>query len=108
MRRAVLLAATIALFAGILAADVLSEDRLFSAQENRLLAQKPGLSAGALLDGSYGRELEAWVTDQFPGRNGWIAVRNIALRLMGKRDENGVYFAPGNTLVERHEEGCSC
>ena len=105
MRRAVLLAATIALFAGILAADALSEDRLFSAQENRLLAQRPGLSAGALLDGSYGRDFEAWVTDQFPGRNGWIAVRNIALRLMGKRDENGVYFAPGNTLVERHEEG---
>lgn len=99
------LTATAAFYIGILATDSLSEDRLFSAQENRILAQRPEATREALLDGSYARVCEAWVTDQFPWRDGWIAAKTAVLRLSGKKDVNGVYFAPGNTLVERHEEG---
>ena len=65
-----LLAVTLGLYVGILLADGLSEDRLFSAQENRLLAQRPTVSKEGLKDGSFAKALEAWVTDQFPGRDG--------------------------------------
>lgn len=100
-----LLAVTLGLYAGILLADGLSEDRLFSAQENRLLAQRPTVSKEGLKDGSFAKALEAWVTDQFPGRDGWIAAKTAFLRLTGKKDVNGVYFAPGNTLMECHRAG---
>ncbi len=85
-----------------LAADIAVPDRIFSAQENRRLAQKPAFSVNAMLDKSFMEQYEAYVTDQFPGRDGFIALKTFAQRLLGKKDVNGVYFAPGNTLVERH------
>lgn len=88
--------------AGFLAVDLVTPDRFFSAQENRKLAQRPEFSSGGLLDGSFMKAYENYVTDQFPGRDAFISVKTEVLRLMGKKDANGVYFAPGNTLVERH------
>lgn len=87
------------------AADLVLPDRSFSAQENRMLAQKPAFLPDALMDGSFMKAYEDYVTDQFPGRDSFITVKTGAQRLMGKKDINGVYFAPGNTLVERHAEG---
>lgn len=87
-----------------LTADLVLPDRSFSAQENRMLAQKPEFSAKALMDGSFMRDCEDYVTDQFPGRDSFITAKTKVQRLMGKKDINGVYFAPDNTLVERHTE----
>lgn len=98
----ILPAAVFLCIAGIGAADLLLPDRTFSAQENRMLAQKPAFSQDALMDGSFMKAYEDYVTDQFPGRDGFITVKTGLQRLMGKKDINGVYFAPGNTLVERH------
>lgn len=77
-------------------------DRTFSAQENRVLAQKPALSAETVLEGTYMEQYENYVTDQFPGRDRFISVKARVQHLMGKKDINGVYFAPDNTLLERH------
>lgn len=93
---------TALLFAGICLADLLCPDRSFSAQENRKLAQKPALSAEAVLEKRYMTAYETYVTDQFPGRDSWISAKTGAERAAGKKDANGVYFAPGNTLLERH------
>lgn len=90
--------------AGILAADFWIPDRFFSETENRTLAQKPAFSIQAWLDGSYQKSYEAYVTDQFPGRDRWIGAKAGTQRFLGKKDSNGVYFAPQNTLVERHTE----
>ena len=86
----------------LLAEDIFTPDRVFSAQENRKLAQRPAFSAKAVSDKSFMEEYEAYVTDQFPGRDGFIALKTQVQRLLGKKDSNGVYFAPGNTLVEQH------
>lgn len=103
MRKKWMLPAAVGFFtAAILAADFMTPDRFFSAQENRKLAQKPEFTGKALLDGSFMEAYEEYVDDQFPGRNAFIAVKNGILRFMGKKDINGVYFAPDNTLVERH------
>lgn len=105
MRRNWLLpAAFLICTAGFLTADILLPDRIFSTQENRKLAQKPAFSFSALWDGSFGNDCEDYVTDQFPGRDGFITIKAAAQRLAGKKDINGVYFAPENTLVERHAE----
>lgn len=81
--------------------DVCTPVRTFSAAENRRLAQRPALSLQAVLDGSFMEQYEAYVTDQMPGRDLFIAVKAEAQRLLGKKDINGVYFVPGG-LVERH------
>lgn len=86
------------------AADIVLPDRTFSAQENRMLAQKPAFSFEALMDGSFMKAYEEYVSDQFPERDRFIAVKTGTQRLMGKKDINGVYFTSGNTLVERHTE----
>lgn len=103
MRKKWILPAAVFIFMAIfLGADLVLPDRTFSAQENRMLAQKPDFSLEALMDGSFMKACEDYVTDQFPERDGLIAVKAGTQRLMGKKDMNGVYFAPGNTLVERH------
>lgn len=103
MRKNWILPAAMAVcMAGIIAADFMSPDRSFSSQENRKLAQKPEFSLESLADGSFMKRYEEYVTDQFPGRDAFISVKTRVQKGLGKKDVNGVYFAPGNTLVERH------
>lgn len=100
----ILPAAAVSIMIILLAADRMLPDRVFSAQENRRLAQRPEFSAGELMDGSFMEAYEDYVTDQFPGRDSFITIKTWIQRLLGKKDVNGVYFASGNTLVERHTE----
>lgn len=44
----------------------------FSAQENRMLAERPSFSLTAFLDGSFADGLEKYLADRFPGRAGII------------------------------------
>lgn len=88
--------------AGLMAADFFAPDRSFSSRENRMLSQKPLLSVKSLADGSFMEQYEDYVTDQFPGRDAFISIKTQVQKSLGKKDVNGVYFAPDNTLVERH------
>lgn len=87
------------------AADLCAPVRLFSQQENRLLAQRPELSWAALLDGSFGRGVEACLTDQFVGRDGWISVKTYAQLALGEREIHTICFVGEDTLIERHTAG---
>lgn len=79
---------------------LLGEDRQYSENENRKLAQAPEFSADALTSGSYTADLERYVTDQFAGRDFWISLKLWADRLTGKRESNGVYLADNGYLME--------
>lgn len=94
-----LMAAAIGIFCLI---DFAVPDRIFSEQENRKLAQKPSFSLETLLDGTFAKAYEAWVTDQVPGRDLFISVKTAVQKLSGQKEANGVYFAEENTLIERH------
>lgn len=94
----------ILLLLGLTLADVLGKDRYFSANENRILAQKPDFDWKSFRDGSFGREYEEYISDQFLGRDGWIMGRTYALLLSGRREVNGVYVLGDETLVESHPE----
>lgn len=74
---------------------------VFSEKENRYLAQKPALSLSALLDGSYTEAYEAYLSDQFWGRDHWIRLMSESERfLFQKREINGVYLAKDQYLIE--------
>ena len=97
-----LLLAAALLLTGLCLWDMFAPTRQFSAQENRMLAQKPVFSVQSVLDKAYMTAYEEYVTDQFPARNAWIRVKTGTEKAAGKKDANGVYFAAGNTLMERH------
>lgn len=97
---------TLALLGGILlilsVLDLLKQDGLYSAYENRLLAQKPKFDLKELLNGDYTEAYEEYITDQFVFRDNWIFLKTGMDVLLGKKEINGVYLAKDGTLIERH------
>lgn len=83
--------------------DIVAADRVFSESENRVLASKPELSKEALLSGEFAEDYETYVTDQFVGRDKWIAMKTMSDILLQKRDINGVYLSQDGYLIEQHE-----
>lgn len=79
-------------------------DREFSELENRYLTQQPAFTAEALLDGSYAAKVDEYLADQFPARDFWIKLKVSAERMLGKQENNGVYFAKQDTLLNRLDE----
>ena len=85
--------------------NLLTPDREFSPDENRRLQQRPELSLETLLSGDFMSTYEKYTTDQFAGRDGWIAAKAISERALGKQENNGVYFGlDGQTLFARFDE----
>ncbi|MCI9402370.1 MAG: hypothetical protein HFF04_01685 [Oscillospiraceae bacterium] len=91
-------------FLGVMVtANALTPDREFSQVENRPLAQRPALSLQSLVSGDFMSDYETYVTDQFPGRDGWTAAKAYAEKLVGKQENNGVYFCADSTLISRFD-----
>mgnify|MGYP004564686313 CR=1 FL=1 len=82
---------------------LLTPDRAFSDNENRVLAQRPKLSLSKLLDGSFTSDLEAYDSDQFVGRDGWVSLKLAYDRLLGAKEENGVYLCRDGYLMEKQD-----
>jgi len=78
-------------------------DRTFSENENRYLETLPSFSLKTLFDGSYTADFESYITDQFPLRDEWIAIKTYAERLIGKKESGGVYFAGNGSLIEKFD-----
>lgn len=84
-------------------ADVFEEDRFFSETENRVLAKKPKVTQESLLDGSYTKNYEKYVSDQFVSRDTWIAMKTKMDLLMQKKELNGIYIGKDGYLMEKHD-----
>lgn len=80
--------------------NLLSEDRQFSEQENRMLEQKPALSINNLLSGEFMENYEAYFADQFAGKIGWTTLKAKAEYWQGKREANGVFIGEDSRLLE--------
>lgn len=90
----------ILLFGGLSLANLLTPTRTFSENENRTLQQFPAFSGRALTSGDYTAKIDAFVTDQFAFRDGWIGVKTLSERALGRRASGGVYFADDGYLIE--------
>ena len=75
----------------------------FSETENRYLGQRPKLTAVKLLDGSFMKDYETFITDQFPERSFFMGVKTAAERLRGRADDNGVYFGKEGYLFGKYD-----
>ena len=76
-------------------------DKAQSENENRVLAQRPALTWATLTDGSFMREFETYLTDQFPQRDTWVSLRSLLATLTGSREQNGVYRTNSGFLLEK-------
>ena len=76
-------------------------DRQMSENENRVLAKMPELTVSGVLDGSFMKDFETYLTDQFPLRDGAIYLKSFFERLWGKSQENGVYIGKNGYLFDK-------
>ena len=80
--------------------NLASPKREFSENENRYLAKFPEFSIDALLDGSFNKGFESYITDQFLLRDQWVGMKSFSEQLLQKKDSGGVYFAKDHYLIE--------
>ena len=67
-------------------------DRDFSEQENRYLSQFVAPTWESLKSGKFMEDFEDYVVDQFPLRDKWINLKAWGERILGKQENNKVYF----------------
>jgi len=76
----------------------------FSENENRTLVQLPKFTMEGLLEGDFTKKFEAYTTDQFPLRDGWVYLKANADYAVQKHETNGVYFADDHYLIQKFSE----
>ncbi|MCI8402092.1 MAG: hypothetical protein HFI38_08435 [Lachnospiraceae bacterium] len=74
-------------------------DRQYSDTENRFLTARPEFSLKALFDGSFTKDYEKYITDQFPVRDEWIGLKTGVEALLGKTETKGVWLAREGYLI---------
>lgn len=88
---------------GMMSINFVSADETFSPTENRTLAQQPTISVETLMDGSYMTDYETYLYDQFFARDQWVALKSTLERLIGKQENNDVFFCSDDTLINKIE-----
>ncbi len=79
-------------------------ERVFSEAENRYLQSRPKWSLERFVRGTFGEELETWISDQLPGRDGWVQGKTLLSRALGRRENKGIYFGREDYLLETFQE----
>ena len=89
-------------------AHILLPDRDFSEVENRYLSHFPAFSWEGLKDGDYTADIETYLEDQFPLRDGWIGLKTRYEYLTGKREfgdaSRGIVYLCGDRLIAKVTE----
>ncbi|MFV0255564.1 MAG: DHHW family protein [Erysipelotrichaceae bacterium] len=75
----------------------------FSAEENRYLQDFPTFTIDNLFQGSFTSKLEKYVADHFPFRLKYLMLKTYNEILIGKSENNGVYLADDNYLIEKFD-----
>lgn len=85
-------------------ADIITQDKFKSENENRILQQKPEFTINRLFNGQFTKEYENYISDQFVLRDNWISLKVKTDQTMLKKDINGVYIGKDDYLLEKHEK----
>lgn len=99
----IITASFVAYIGGFFALQLIVEDKTFSELENRTLATKPKFTTDKFFKGTYGKEVETYIADQFPGRDTFIAIKSRTERLLQKKENNGVYIGKDDYFLQKFE-----
>lgn len=83
--------------------NIIIPDKKFSDIENRYLAQIPVFSIKKLLDGSFTKNFEIYIQDQFFKRDFWIKLKTESDKLINKHDINGAYIGENDWYFEKKD-----
>ncbi len=94
----IILTSLLALVIGVLSVTCwFKPTAAFSESERRPLAQKPELSAEALVNGQFMKEFETYTVDRFPFRDKFRKIKAyFSTRVFNKKDNNGLFVADGH------------
>ncbi len=94
-----IVAVSLLLFFGIALWQLLLPDGDVSRAERRKLAQAPALTLSAVFSGDYMEDLETYLLDQFPARDGWRTLKAVTrFYVFRQLDNNGVYLVDDQVL----------
>ena len=82
-------------------AGLIIPDRYYSEREKRNLTQKPKFTAADFISGEFSDELEKYLTDQVPLRDGWVTMKTYMELAVGKRESGGVYICKDKYLMDK-------
>lgn len=88
--------------ASVLVANVISEDRSFSQNENRVLEELPKFSFFSLKSGDFTKKFEAYCKDQFILKDALVGARSKLDYTLGKREFNNVYIGTNKNYYEKY------
>lgn len=71
----------------------------FSENEKRILAKAPEFSFEALADGKFTKELESFISDQFPLRDFFVGVNSYLNLISGRNSTAPVYYGKDGYLI---------
>lgn len=91
----------IALIAWLSIFNLFRSDVTFSEQENRYLAQKPTLTFQSVMNGTYMKDFETYVSEQFIGKNIWVTIKANMEKLLFKQETEDVYIGDDDYLFEK-------
>ncbi|MEG2609535.1 MAG: DHHW family protein, partial [Bacilli bacterium] len=87
-----------------LVALVFGKKEKFSPNENRYLKTYPEFSVRSLLNGSYTKDLEQFLTDQFPLRDFFMGLKTTVDKIEMHRDTKGVFFSKDGYLIQNYDK----
>lgn len=93
MKKILVVAAMALTLVGVFALHVALPDGAVSEAERRPLEQLPELTAEGVFSGEYFEELEQYLLDQFPLRDGFRRLKaNFQYKVLGLKANNGIYY----------------
>ena len=92
------------LFAFFTGFSIFGEKKDFSVNENRALQTLPNISVDNVLDGSFQKDYDSFLSDQFEFRDFWVTAKTRIMLALGKKDINGVFIGKDDYLIEKYTD----
>lgn len=73
----------------------------FSEYENRNLKASPEFNSNDFFSGEFTKDLDTYITDQFPYRNFWVSLKSSSEWALGKSENGLVYLGKDSTLLDK-------
>ncbi len=75
----------------------------FLENENRYAKKSPEFSFENLFKGTYTSDYEGYITDKTAFRDKFVSLKSNSEKLIGKKDNNGVYFCDDGYLIKTYD-----
>ena len=80
--------------------EIVIKDKYYSEKEKRELTQIPTINKETIYSGQLSNDLEKYLADQFPIRDGLVSTKTITETIFGKKESNNVYFSADGYLID--------